>query len=52
MYEMAAVRRARPGVLASRQAASDAHTWENISSESPLLTRRQRNAPFADPAVV
>lgn len=52
MYEQTAVHRARPGVLASRQAATDAHTWGNNGPDSPLLSRRQRNAPFVDPATV
>ncbi|KAF5024481.1 hypothetical protein F66182_3421 [Fusarium sp. NRRL 66182] len=39
-YEHAVASRARPGVLASRQACLDAHDWKSITSKSPLLTRR------------
>ncbi|KAL2272009.1 hypothetical protein VTJ83DRAFT_1380 [Remersonia thermophila] len=39
-YEDAVVARARPAVLASRQAALDAHRWRRITDKSPLLTKR------------
>ncbi|KAF4982459.1 hypothetical protein FZEAL_1913 [Fusarium zealandicum] len=41
MYEDAVVKRTRPGVLASRQACLDAHEWQRIQSNSPLLTKRE-----------
>ncbi|CAH0058671.1 unnamed protein product, partial [Clonostachys solani] len=45
-YERSVVDRARPGVLASRQACLDAHKWSRITSESPLLTRREMKLQF------
>lgn len=49
IYESEVVRRVRPGVLASRQAAIDAHRLGKVPMDSPVLTRRQRNVPFPDP---
>ncbi|CAH0027739.1 unnamed protein product [Clonostachys rhizophaga] len=46
VYESAVVDRARPGVLASRQACLDAHNWSRISTESPLLTKREMKLQF------
>ncbi|VUC35375.1 unnamed protein product [Clonostachys rosea] len=46
VYERGLVDRARPGVLASRQACLDAHKWSRISTESPLLTRREMKLQF------
>lgn len=45
-YEDKAVARARPAVLASRQACLDAHRWARISDASPLLTRRAMHLDF------
>uniref|UniRef100_A0A8H7KFG3 FAD-binding domain-containing protein n=1 Tax=Bionectria ochroleuca TaxID=29856 RepID=A0A8H7KFG3_BIOOC len=45
-YERSVIDRARPGVLASRQACLDAHNWSRITSESPLLTRREMKLQF------
>ncbi|CAH0003184.1 unnamed protein product, partial [Clonostachys byssicola] len=45
-YERSVVERARTGVLASRQACLDAHNWSRITSESPLLTRREMKLQF------
>ena len=39
-YEDTVIARARPAVLASRQACLDAHEWGSISGDSPLLSRR------------
>ena len=41
-YEEEVVERSRPGVLASRRACLDAHEWQKIDEQSPLLTRRAR----------
>ncbi|KAK0625972.1 hypothetical protein B0T14DRAFT_561924 [Immersiella caudata] len=49
-YQNAVAARARPGVLASRQACLDAHDWGRISSDSPLLTRRAMKLDFDDSA--
>jgi hypothetical protein len=40
-YQQGVAKRTLPAVLASRQACLDAHKWANLTSESPLLTRRQ-----------
>lgn len=45
-YERSVADRAQPGVLASRQACLDAHNWSRITSESPLLTRREMELQF------
>jgi hypothetical protein len=45
-YEDAVVARTRPTVLASRQAALDAHCWGRITDKSPLLTRRGMKIEF------
>ncbi|RKU49539.1 hypothetical protein DL546_009059 [Coniochaeta pulveracea] len=39
-YEDKVVERARPAVLASRQACLDAHNWEHAEGGSPLLSKR------------
>jgi hypothetical protein len=55
-YEDRAVGRARPAVLASRQACLDAHRWARITDQSPLLSRRAMNLAFdesdMDPAMI
>jgi hypothetical protein len=45
-YEDRVVARARPAVLASRQACLDAHDWRRINAQSPLLTKRAMNVEF------
>ncbi|KAL8282524.1 hypothetical protein RB597_009979 [Gaeumannomyces tritici] len=45
-YETAVVRRARPAVLASRRACLDAHEWDRITDQSPLLSRRSPQIEF------
>ncbi|KAK4098896.1 FAD/NAD(P)-binding domain-containing protein [Parathielavia hyrcaniae] len=45
-YEDLVVGRARPAVLASRQACLDAHQWGRIGERSPLLSRRMMNLEF------
>lgn len=45
-YEDRVVDRTRPAVLASRQACLDAHNWESISGESPLLSKRAMYVEF------
>lgn len=45
-YEDRVVGRARPAVLASRQASLDAHQWARINDKSPLLSRRAMNLAF------
>ncbi|KAK4183982.1 hypothetical protein QBC35DRAFT_77046 [Podospora australis] len=45
-YEDKVVARARPAVLASRQACIDAHQWERITPQSPLLSKRLMNLSF------
>ncbi|KAK4039470.1 hypothetical protein C8A01DRAFT_16553 [Parachaetomium inaequale] len=45
-YEDRVVGRARPAVLASRQACLDAHCWARITDKSPLLSRRAMNLAF------
>lgn len=45
-YEDRVVARARPAVLASRQACIDAHQWGRIGEGSPLLSRRLMNLVF------
>ncbi|KAH7122024.1 hypothetical protein B0J13DRAFT_566847 [Dactylonectria estremocensis] len=47
-YEDEVIKRARPGVLASRRACLDAHEWSRINNRSPLLTRRERNTQFME----
>lgn len=47
-YETTAVLRARPGILASRQASLDAHDFESVTANSPLLTPRKRNLQYAE----
>ncbi|KAK4455425.1 putative FAD-dependent monooxygenase [Podospora aff. communis PSN243] len=49
-YQNAVATRARPGVLASRQACLDAHDWSRISRDSPLLSRRAMKLDFDDSA--
>ena len=46
LYEEKAVSRSRPAVLASRQAALDAHQWSRIKATSPLLSRRAMDLAF------
>jgi hypothetical protein len=38
--------RSRPAVLASRQACLDAHDWNRINEQSPLLSRRSMKIDF------
>lgn len=45
-YEDRVVARTRPAVLASRQACLDAHDWQRINPQSPLLSRRAMNLVF------
>ncbi|KAH6612266.1 hypothetical protein B0J18DRAFT_77587 [Chaetomium sp. MPI-SDFR-AT-0129] len=45
-YEDTVVARARPAVLASRQACIDAHQWARIRDASPLLSRRAMHLAF------
>lgn len=45
-YEDVVVARARPAVLASRQACLDAHNWSAISGDSPLLSKRAMKLEF------
>lgn len=47
-YEDSVVARTRPAVYASRQACIDAHWWERISGNSPLLSRRTPNVAFEE----
>ncbi|SPQ26252.1 57e1c60d-fe88-4d64-b93a-0dd28c76ff4e [Thermothielavioides terrestris] len=47
-YEDRAVARARPAVLASRQACLDAHRWSRITEASPLLSRRAMHLVFEE----
>ncbi|KAI9158881.1 LOW QUALITY PROTEIN: putative FAD-dependent monooxygenase [Paramyrothecium foliicola] len=47
-YEATVVKRARPGVLASRRACLDAHDWSRINKTSPLLTRRAMIIDFEE----
>ncbi|KAK3344715.1 hypothetical protein B0H65DRAFT_557809 [Neurospora tetraspora] len=47
-YEDSVVARARPAVFASRQACIDAHWWERISGNSPLLSRRTPNVEYEE----
>jgi hypothetical protein len=49
-YAETVTARARPAVLASRQACLDAHDWPSISGESPLLSRRVMQLDFDDSA--
>ncbi|KAK1761502.1 hypothetical protein QBC47DRAFT_335950 [Echria macrotheca] len=49
-YAETVTARARPAVLASRQACLDAHDWPSISGESPLLSRRAMQLDFDDSA--
>jgi len=49
-YHGAVTARTRPAVLASRQACMDAHDWDSISSDSPLLSRRAMRLDFDDSA--
>ncbi len=39
-YEEAMIRRAAPAVLTSRRACLDAHDYERIGEESPLVNKR------------
>lgn len=41
-YETEVVKRTHEAVLLSRQACLDAHDWENLSPESPLVSKRAR----------
>lgn len=45
-YEDRVVARARPAVMASRQACLDAHNWQRINTQSPLLSKRTMNVEF------
>ncbi|KAK3375842.1 hypothetical protein B0T24DRAFT_617143 [Lasiosphaeria ovina] len=45
-FEDVVAARTRPAVLASRQACIDAHNWERISDQSPLLSRRVMKIDF------
>ncbi len=47
-YQEKVISRTRPAVLASRQAALDAHRWERISEKSPLLSRRVIDVVFGE----
>jgi hypothetical protein len=49
-YHNVVASRARPGVLASRQACMDAHDWSCIGKDSPLLSRRAMKLDFDDSA--
>lgn len=40
------VARTRPAVLASRKACLDAHDWQALTPDSPLLSRRQMIVDF------
>lgn len=40
------VARTRPAVLASRKACLDAHDWQGLTLDSPLLSRRQMMVDF------
>jgi hypothetical protein len=50
-YEDVVVKRARAGVLASRKASMDAHRWESIDENSPLLSRREMHLDFDEEVV-
>ncbi|KAK4224216.1 FAD/NAD(P)-binding domain-containing protein [Podospora fimiseda] len=51
-FEDKVVPRVRAGVLASRQACYDAHQWDRISGESPLLSRRAMRLEFGEEDLV
>ncbi|KAJ2979911.1 hypothetical protein NQ176_g2966 [Zarea fungicola] len=46
VYETTVVLRARPGLFASRRAGLDAHDFEGMTMQSPLLTPRMRNLQY------
>ncbi|KAJ6781804.1 hypothetical protein PWT90_06436 [Aphanocladium album] len=49
-YEASVILRARPGIFASRQAALDAHDYEKMTMQSPLLTPRLKHITIEEPS--